>query len=92
MHEIKIGDWLYIQNTKDYFNKNPNGRFSGEHLICVGKKQNEPIFAGFLNKYVEMNYQGWKKLLLESNNSLQDIQGLYENNNKIIVKRINIHV
>lgn len=88
--DIKIGDWLYIENSKNYLKNNPNGRFSGEHVIAVNKKNGTMLYTGFLNKYKEMTYLEFKKMLAQAGNcKISEIQGFTKNKGYILARRIN---
>lgn len=88
--EIKIGDWLYIENSRNYLKNNPNGRFSGEHVIAVNKKNDTMLYTGFLTKYKEMTYQQLKEMLAKAGKcKITEIQGFTKNKGYILARRIN---
>jgi hypothetical protein len=65
--DLQKGDWGYIQNTPDYFEKWPYGDWVGENVIKVGDDR----YFGVGSKVKIRDLQGWKQeLILEYNRGI----------------------
>ena len=68
------GDWGYIKNFEDYFEKHPTppNSMQGENVVKVGVDK----FWGFGGKPTVKNLQGWKEALARAYNGSSDTTGM----------------
>ena len=86
--EVKIGDWLYIENSEKYRDIHPGGAASGEHVICSSVL---PLtFIGLLHKTEPLSYEAWLDMLLKMSPGIKisEMKGVLKRDGMIIAKRL----
>jgi hypothetical protein len=91
--DIQVGDWLFLESSHDYLDKNPNGAFSGEHVIATKSKWGKVLFSGFLGEKNLMSYDQWLEYLADKANAgKDDMLGYFKVDGRIAVRRLNMEV